>query len=130
MATKSINKRLPHLALIVLLAATIANTPVLADSRWDTMIWDTDVWAAPDDADGDGLSLKEENVLGTDPLNPDTDGDTLSDGQETDIGTDPLSIDTDGDGIGDDVEYAQGRNPLLNEGRMLNGGVIPLLLGE
>jgi hypothetical protein len=43
-----------------------------------------------DDTDGDGLSDSEENLAGTDPLNPDTDGDGGLDGFEVAAGTDPL----------------------------------------
>ena len=48
-------------------------------------------WAPVVDADLDGLSAREEGILGTDPSNPDTDGGGRTDGQEvlTD-GTDPL----------------------------------------
>ncbi|MCU6361143.1 thrombospondin type 3 repeat-containing protein, partial [Enterobacter quasiroggenkampii] len=42
------------------------------------------------DTDGDGLTDKEEEDLGTDPKNPDTDGDGLTDKEEVDNGTDPL----------------------------------------
>jgi len=46
---------------------------------------------ADSDCDGDGLSLSEEAVLGTDPNQADTDGDGVSDGQEVNSdGTDPL----------------------------------------
>lgn len=92
--------------------------------------------AAVGDNDGDGLSNAQEELIGTDPNNPDTDGDLLSDGQEfllygtdprnpdTDAdrlsdgeevlryGTDPLNPDTNGDGILDGVNVALGRNPL------------------
>jgi hypothetical protein len=43
-----------------------------------------------DDTDGDGLTDSEENLAGTDPLNPDTDGDGGLDGFEVAAGTDPL----------------------------------------
>ncbi len=57
------------------------------------------------DTDGDGLSDKEELVLGTDPLNPDSDGDGLSDGDEVKVyHTNPLNPDTDGDGLPDGEE--------------------------
>lgn len=41
------------------------------------------------DSDGDGLADVWEQVIGTDPDNPDTDGDGVSDGQEVEDGTDP-----------------------------------------
>ena len=47
------------------------------------------------DSDGDGLTDKEEEVVGTDPLNPDTDGDGKLDGEEIVHGTDPLNSDAD-----------------------------------
>ncbi len=59
-----------------------------------------------DDADGDGLSDKEEKDLGTDQNNRDTDGDGLSDSLEVRSGTDPLNADTDGDGVADGIEDA------------------------
>ena len=42
------------------------------------------------DADGDGLSLYDEYVYLTSPLNPDTDGDGVSDGEEVKKGANPL----------------------------------------
>ncbi len=57
------------------------------------------------DSDGDGLTDREEAMLGTDPFNPDTDGDGLTDGEEVKIyHTDPLNPDTDGDGLTDGAE--------------------------
>jgi len=53
------------------------------------------------DRDGDGLSDRAEQRLGTDPDNPDTDGDGLTDGEEVALGTDPNDPDTDHDGIDD-----------------------------
>jgi len=35
------------------------------------------------DSDGDGLSDKQERIIGTDPLNPDTDGDTIIDSEDS-----------------------------------------------
>jgi serine/threonine protein kinase len=88
------------------------------------------------DADGDGLSNQQEELLGTDPELPDSDGDGLTDGEEMltigsdprkrdsdgDIlldgdevnlyGTDPTQTDTDGDGMDDGIEIAQGSDPL------------------
>ncbi|MRI01964.1 Ig-like domain-containing protein, partial [Kriegella sp. EG-1] len=42
------------------------------------------------DSDNDGLLDTEEEIIGTDPNNPDTDGDRINDGQEVLDGTDPL----------------------------------------
>ena len=66
----------------------------------------------PVDSDGDGLTDKIENELGTDPLDSDSDDDGLSDGDEVGedgeyndgVDTDPLNPDTDGDGIQDGTE--------------------------
>lgn len=69
-----------------------------------------DMWR---DADGDGLSDREECWYLTDPNNPDSDGDTLPDGREViDLGTNPLTPDTDNDGTPDAKEVAQGTDPL------------------
>ena len=43
-----------------------------------------------DDDDNDGLTDQEEEMLQTDPLNPDTDGDGISDQEEVRSGTNPL----------------------------------------
>ena len=43
-----------------------------------------------EDSDGDGLTLGEEELYGTDPMNRDTDGDGYSDGVEIAGGYDPL----------------------------------------
>jgi hypothetical protein len=54
------------------------------------------------DTDGDGLTDRQEQGLGTDPNNPDTDGDELSDGEEVlRRSTHPLEPDTDKDGLSD-----------------------------
>jgi PKD repeat protein len=42
------------------------------------------------DADADGLTDNEEELIGTNPLNEDTDGDGVGDGAEVQQGTDPL----------------------------------------
>ncbi|CCQ33063.1 conserved hypothethical protein containg van Willebrand factor type A domain (COG2304) [Halorhabdus tiamatea SARL4B] len=85
--------------------------------------------------DGDGLpDTYEENVTGTDPLDPDSDapstevneadngtidgnedfdGDHLSTIRERELGTDPLYADTDGDGLPDGFEkFVIGTDPL------------------
>ena len=65
------------------------------------------------DADEDGLLKSEEELLGTDPDNPDTDGDGIGDGEEADYGTNPVEADTDGDGLNDGAELEAGTDPLL-----------------
>lgn len=67
------------------------------------------------DDDNDFLLDEMEEILGTDPLNPDSDGDGLKDGKEIELGTNPLSQDTDQDGISDATEISQGSDPLVNE---------------
>lgn len=67
---------------------------------------------ANDDADKDGLSLKEEIARGTNPLNPDSDKDGVSDGDEAADGTDPLEADSDQDGLTDQEEKLLCTNPL------------------
>jgi hypothetical protein len=47
----------------------------------------------PFDQDQDGLLSSEEEILGTDPDDPDSDGDGHSDGDEDWGGTDPLDAD-------------------------------------
>ncbi len=87
------------------------------------------------DSDGDGLTNKREEELGTDkndadsdadgladglevdtyktdPLNPDSDGDGLSDGSEVNTyGTQPLNDDTDGDSVSDGDEIQEDLDP-------------------
>jgi hypothetical protein len=70
------------------------------------------------DSDGDFISDREEEELGTAPDNPDTDGDGCSDGFELAAGLDPLDgkcpcdadgrVDTDGDGLSDCEEIYLG----------------------
>ncbi|MEM6926158.1 MAG: hypothetical protein AAF602_04480, partial [Myxococcota bacterium] len=58
-----------------------------------------------DDTDGDGLTDDNEELEGTDPLDPDTDDDGLTDGEEVnETETDPLDPDTDDDGLTDGEE--------------------------
>lgn len=65
------------------------------------------------DSDNDGLTDKEEKVIGTDPLSPDTDNDGLSDGAEVKIYyTNPLFDDTDRDGKQDGDEVKAESSPL------------------
>ncbi|HMV69378.1 MAG TPA: hypothetical protein PKA64_21225 [Myxococcota bacterium] len=109
------------------------------------------------DPDGDGLSMREERELHTDPYNadsdgdgvtdgvevesaldpnnPDTDQDGLRDGTELDLGLDPHSSDSDGDGLNDLTEYALGSNPStrdtdldgLEDGAEINRGTKPAI---
>jgi hypothetical protein len=65
------------------------------------------------DSDADGLTDAQEDLLGTDPLNPDTDHDTITDTLEVDgfqvCGktwySDPSFIDTNRDNLGDGQEW-------------------------
>lgn len=63
------------------------------------------------DSDQDGISDKEEKVLGTDPKNPDTDEDGLLDGDEIRLGTDITNPDSDQDGFLDGAEVDSGYDP-------------------
>ncbi len=67
------------------------------------------------DLDGDLLPNSREEVLGTNPYDPDTDGDGLTDFEEViTYLTDPRKTDTDSDGLNDYVEVVKYRsNPLL-----------------
>jgi hypothetical protein len=71
------------------------------------LIGDPMVNYGPDiDDDGDGLSNKDENGIGTNPSAPDHDGDWLPDGMEVLLyRTDPLNSDTDGDFRYDGQEF-------------------------
>jgi outer membrane protein OmpA-like peptidoglycan-associated protein len=81
---------------------------------------------ANDDKDLDGIFRKEEEQLGTDPLNPDSDADGLNDGEEVNsYKTDPLSPDSDSDGLNDGVEITQYQTNPVNsdtDGDGLNDG--------
>ena len=69
---------------------------VINDTDGDGLLDDED----PDD-DNDGLSDKEEEKIGSDPLLPDTDSDGLNDLEESETGTNPTKADTDGDTYND-----------------------------
>lgn len=73
--------------------------------------------AGPADTDRDGLTDAEEDVLGTDPYDPDTDKDRLSDGDEVNrYSTNPLEPDTDLDFLNDGDEVLDhGTDPLLRD---------------
>lgn len=67
------------------------------------------------DTDGDGLTDRQEQEIGTDPNNPDTDNDRLSDGEEAlRRNTNPLLLDTDGDGLSDGDEVLTDLTDPLN----------------
>ena len=71
------------------------------------------------DSDGDGLTDRQETVIGTDPFNPDSDGDGLFDNEEVVLyETDPLNTDSDGDTFLDGDEVKNGYNP-AGEGKLL-----------
>ncbi len=74
------------------------------------------------DSDGDGLDDGDELDFGTDPTVVDSDEDGLSDGEEYDLGTDGTLADTDGDGYGDYWENLEGSDPLDPEAGIYAGG--------
>ena len=74
------------------------------------------------DTDGDGLTDREEEELGTDPALTDTDGDGLSDLEERDLGTDGTQYDTDGDGYSDYEENQAGSDPTDDGDVIYEGG--------
>ena len=68
------------------------------------------------DSDGDGLADATEELIGTDPDNPDSDGDLLNDGVEHHIfASNPAGADSDGDGVSDSVEVGIGTDPIVAE---------------
>ena len=81
---------------------------------------------APDfDLDGDGLSRRVEERLGTDFRRSDSDADGLTDGEEVALGSDPLNTDTDADGLTDRFEVELGTSPVLedSDGDSMNDAV-------
>ena len=64
------------------------------------------------DLDSDGLSNTREEVLGTDPNNPDTNGDGIADGLALESGWPLLSNDSDGDGLSNFTETMAGTSPI------------------
>ncbi len=70
------------------------------------------------DIDGDGLTLHQEYIHLTDPINPDTDGDGAPDGQEVAQGQNPRGLgvlDVDRDGMSDTWEREFGLDPMRND---------------
>ena len=110
--------------------AIIGTDPTLADTDGDGLndfdevfFWGFDPLSIDSDANGisdydedvdqDGLSIRQEEQLGTNNRNSDTDEDGLSDGEEVNrYGTDPLVADSDSDGISDGDEIALSLDPL------------------
>lgn len=85
-----------------------ASTDPLMSSTLENGILDADL-----DIDEDGLTMLEEYVQGTEPLDSDSDKDGLKDGDEVTVyGTVPLNPDTDGDSIKDGDEVLMGLDPL------------------
>jgi hypothetical protein len=68
-----------------------------------------DPWLSQD-SDGDGLTNRQEVILGTNPYSADTDRDGVSDLQEVVLGTDPNHPDIDRDGIVGGNELPNGTN--------------------
>ncbi len=74
------------------------------------------------DTDGDGITNVNENLGGSDPLDPcdpnpnagpcDQDNDGLTNSEEATTGTIPTNPDTDADGINDGTEITNGSDPL------------------
>lgn len=65
------------------------------------------------DSDSDGLSDREEEVIGTNPFDSDSDDDGLNDGDEVQIyGTNPLTNDSDSDQLPDKYEIENNFDPL------------------
>lgn len=73
------------------------------------------------DSDGDGLDDNEEEKFGADPLAADTDQDGLSDGEEVAAGADPTAEDSDSDGYLDFDEVAEGTDPADDKSRIYRG---------
>ncbi len=97
-----------------------ATTSELVDMDGDNLRddWEMEHFGALDrdgmgDADGDGLSDRDEYRYLANPNNPDTDGDDLLDRQEAfELGSNPTVADTDNDGTPDGKEVEQGTDPL------------------
>ncbi|MBK1835386.1 hypothetical protein [Roseibacillus ishigakijimensis] len=66
-----------------------------------------------DDPDEDGADNYEEQLIGSDPRNPDSDGDGLTDGEEYIDTTDPTNPDTDGDNLNDFEEKQADTDPKM-----------------
>lgn len=85
----------------------VVETPVIPTTTLATTTEATSTLATTTamDADADGLSDTEEQILGTNPAMADTDGDLLTDGDEIKkYLTSPILKDTDSDGLNDGEE--------------------------
>jgi hypothetical protein len=70
------------------------------------------------DSDGDGLPDDYEEMIGTDPNDPDTDNDGLSDSDEFRFGGNPLNWDTNGDCVSDLDEVLKGEGCSIQGSRI------------
>lgn len=69
----------------------LPSSPAPASTETPPGLGPEDLEARLSDEDGDGLTLVEELLVGTDPTNADTDGDGYSDREELLLGTDPTN---------------------------------------
>jgi len=69
----------------------LPSSPAPASTETPPGLGPEDLEARLSDEDGDGLTLVEELLAGTDPTNADTDGDGYSDREELLLGTDPTN---------------------------------------
>jgi thermitase len=107
-----------HGRVNVLRALTEANPDVDADGfpdLWELAHFGNCRRDGSGDFDGDGLTDREEFILGTSPVLIDTDGDGTPDGWEVLHGLDPLADDAagdlDGDGFTNLEEFLAGSDP-------------------
>ena len=73
------------------------------------------------DSDGDGIDDPDEIDAGSDPLAPDSDDDGLTDGEERELGSDPNALDSDEDTYSDFDEVQEGFDPADPESRIYQG---------
>jgi hypothetical protein len=73
-----------------------------------------------EDEDEDGLTTAQENVLGTDPQNPDSDADGINDGDE--VGNPAAPLNTDGDNKINALDDDDDGDGILTAAENYNGG--------